>query len=194
MGKRITKNITKEGECFLLLGGKFKMSGMIDPKILVGTGILVAGVISDLRFRKFHNKLFLVALFVSLLTLFFLGGLSQIWTGLAGAFSALVFCLPLFLMRAIGGGDLKLLVALCFLTTWKGAANILIFSLLWGGLLGLIQIALKGKLKELYWNLVGILNRTPAPKTQLHQIPYTVALLLGWLSYQTLFVIGWGVL
>ncbi len=166
-----------------------------NPKNLVGTGLLLIGIADDLRSRKFHNWLFLTTLFVSITTLLLVEGLSSLWVGLAGASAAFVFALPLVMTKAIGAGDMKLFVALCFLTTWRGSLNILILSVVWGAALGVIQILLSRQLPSFTSNLLGIVTRkSKDQELKLHQIPYTIALFLGWLSYYSLIPLGWEIL
>ena len=71
----------------------------------------VAGATSDVRAQRIPNGLVLAGLAAALILRAFWGGL-PLWHGFTGATIALLIGLPLFLLRAVGGGDLKFL-AVC---------------------------------------------------------------------------------
>lgn len=74
------------------------------------TSFAVAGAVSDARTAKIPNRLILVGLAVALL-LRAAWGLEPLWQGVAAAALALAVGFPLFALRALGGGDVKFLVA-----------------------------------------------------------------------------------
>ena len=171
------------------------MEWLYDVKVATGILISVAGVIDDLRSRKFHNSLFIASFTVALIVLLVMDGVSGLWVGIAGAASAFVFSLPLVLTRSMGAGDMKLLVALCVLTTWAGSLNVLIYSVFWGALLGVFQVILRRDISRLLKNMMTIFNPSlQKDEGEFHRIPYTVALLLGWMSYHAVKPLGWGIL
>ncbi len=148
--------------------------------------LIGASVIDDFRSRKVHNSLnvtiFIVALIGSFIHLGFSGS-TQI---LVSIFAAISFCLPLYLMRALGGGDFKLLLALSPLMSWPAVGWTLVFSLVWGTVLGLMIVIVKGEMLSFLRNLTSLALRNPVAKENLHKMPYTVAILLGFLTQVTL--------
>ncbi len=159
--------------------------------LLVSSFILLAGVVDDLRSRKIHNQLVLVLAGISILSSVLIGGWPMLQQGLWAALAAFGLCLPLVMMKALGGGDLKLLVAFGFSSQWTSIFWILVYAMVWGLLLGLIKSVLDGQLKAVLKNTLqlasGILRKAPAPTTNsLHHIPFSVALFFGWLTYLTL--------
>jgi prepilin peptidase CpaA len=74
------------------------------------TVFALAGAFSDIRTRRIPNALVLAGLVVAL-ALRGAMGLTPLLDGLAAAGVALAFGLPLFALRAFGGGDVKFMVA-----------------------------------------------------------------------------------
>lgn len=71
----------------------------------------VAGAVSDARTHRIPNRLVLAGLIAALVLRTF-WGLGPLWHGVAGLLIGLAFGFPLFLLRALGGGDVKFL-AVC---------------------------------------------------------------------------------
>ena len=169
------------------------------PLFLPGVILLVASI-DDLRSRKIHNHLILFMLPFVLLAVFLSHGVlvgsaggfsaSRGFEGLlAGGFSALLALLvgvPLTLGRIIGGGDLKLLVLMSLTLSWPDFFQILIYSLPWALLLGLVKIVLDKQLKEFFWNLIFLMRYRRIQGLKFHSIPFSVALFAAWLSFLTL--------
>lgn len=154
---------------------------------VVPTLILLAGVVDDLRSRKVHNWLVIALLVAAAAFQFFLQDWFGLTQGLLGAAAALAVGLPLVLMRLMGAGDMKLMVAFGMATSWNVTVTIMIWALFWGALLGIIRAAVGGDLKKLMVSTMNVARgRSRATDLSLHKIPYTVALMFGWLSYLTL--------
>lgn len=148
---------------------------------VVPSVILLAGVVDDLRSRKVHNELVLACLFVAAAYTFYAGGLAGLGTGLLGMGAALFMTLPLVLFGILGAGDLKLFLAFGLATSWSTAVYVGIAALIWGAIFGVFRAAAGGELKALFANTMNLASRKPAG--ELHRIPYTIALLMGWLTY-----------
>ena len=78
-------------------------------------GILLAGVVDDLRSRKIHNWLVLILLTVAVFCVLFFDGLSGIFPALGKMVVAVGVTVPLVLMKVIGGGDMKLYAVLALI-------------------------------------------------------------------------------
>jgi len=148
--------------------------------------LIGASVIDDFRSRKVHNSLVIGILVVSIVASLAQSGPSVYLQILASMAAAFVFCLPLYLLRALGGGDLKLLVALSPLMVWSEVGGTLLFSLLWGSILGVVMVLLNGELKTFATNLVGLVTRAKIDQQKMHKMPYTVAILFGFLTQVSL--------
>lgn len=156
--------------------------------------LLGASVWDDLRTRKVHNRLLISTFVLSLVSaLFFLGpsAVLQIFSSILGAFA---FCLPLYLLRVVGGGDFKLLIAISPLWTWSDIAWTLGYSLVWGAILGLVVVILRKELFQFIQNLKSIALKNPVEQKLLHKIPYTIAIFFGFLTHWTLMQKGISIL
>ncbi|MCC6138693.1 MAG: prepilin peptidase [Bdellovibrionaceae bacterium] len=146
--------------------------------IWIPSSLLVIAAALDLRFGKFPNWLFVTS---ALTGLIWLGLRTEIREFMLSVFYSVLFFValaPLVYFKVFGAGDIKLLTAFSLFVTVPIAATVLIYSLFWGLLLGLIKMALAGDLKTF---TQSFLLRTQQVKSQ--KIPYAVAILMGWLSF-----------
>jgi prepilin peptidase CpaA len=118
--------------------------------------LVIIAAAFDLRTRKIPNWLCAAG---------FLGGFAcQIalfqWAGARdaalGAGLALLIYLPLFALRAVGGGDVKLMAAVGSLAGPKSWIAIFLITAISGGAIALVMIAVKGRIGRTLRN-VGIL-------------------------------------
>lgn len=148
---------------------------------LAGLGLL-AGVIEDLRLRKVRNQVSVAVLTAGLIFVGVTEGGSGLITSLISMMTALACILPLYTLRALGGGDVKIFVAVSVLLSWKAVLITILSSMIWGSLLGVIQVILKGEFKQFASNIMGIFMRVKPAETSLHKVPFTVALMFGFLT------------
>lgn len=168
---------------------------LLNPIYLFPTLLLAIGVVDDIARRKVNNKLNAVLLFLSFIFVIVYFGLNGLKLSLLAALCAFALTLPLFIVRALGGGDVKLFIVFAFATLSPTAVFwTLIFSFACGALLGLFRIIFQGNLLQLLHNLFAIITFNKAENIKLHKIPYTIALLLGWLTYITFMSSKGGVL
>lgn len=166
---------------------------MIDGSflILVSGLILVVALVDDLRSRKIHNKLLLCCIPIALAFVVLTQGWSALLsTSLFSFFGALALSFPLYFLRVIGGGDLKLYCTVAL--TWNLSTVFwsLTLALPWGGLLGLIRAVLQGKAYIIWTNMLSLIKFKKVEKEALQTFPFSVVLLLGWLSYRVLAMLG----
>lgn len=166
--------------------------------------LLVAGW-RDIRYYRIPNTLVFSGAIIGILlhTLLpqYMGGLGLL-TSLAGLGIGLVVLLPLYLLRAMGAGDIKLMA---MIGAFVGPASMLIITvyvLLAGGVLALSVVLWRGKLSKLVDNLkimfmlrltkssTASLSTTEALPQSAGKLPYGVAIAAGTLAY--LATIHWG--
>jgi Flp pilus assembly protein protease CpaA len=146
--------------------------------------LFAISVFEDLRTRRFSNRMFMAFLAISLCISFFMTSPSPLVLAYSfGAAFAVGF--GLFFINIIGAGDAKLVMALSPLFTWTLILDVYVYSLFWGAILGLIQIILMKRGLNLVSNLGSLISNQKVDSSQTHKIPYTVALLLGWIQTQT---------
>ena len=159
-------------------------------KVAVATGILIWAVIEDLRSRKFSNRTFMIATAIALVTTtvtaLSMGGASELISLTLGFGAGIILFLPLVLIGAIGAGDMKLMAAFGILVGWHAVLWTGVYGLMWGALFGLIQIVMRGQLRVLKDNLLNLAITRSRGNLELHHIPFTAPLLLGWLSHLVL--------
>ena len=130
----------------------------LPPELEVALLLLVlVAAIYDLRYRRIPNWLCAAALILGVALNI---GLSQ-WAGLrqAGLGTALAFAVyfPLFVLRAMGAGDLKLMAAVGAIVGPSNWFAIFIFTALLGGAVALALLLVRGGLIHAFRNVRIIL-------------------------------------
>jgi prepilin peptidase CpaA len=129
--------------------------------------VVIVAAVYDVRFRRIPNWLVLSALVLGIGLNTFLFEWSGLRFSLKGLGLGLVVYFPLYLLRGMGAGDVKLMAAIGSIV---GAANwfgIFLITALLGGLLAIILLVGRGKLRSSLWN-VGFLIQ----KLSTLQAPY----------------------
>jgi prepilin peptidase CpaA len=131
---------------------------MPSTEVLVALIVCAAACVTDVRSRRIPNALTFGAAATALLFHTVVGGPEA---GLRSAAGWLVGCalfLPFFLLRGMGGGDVKLLAAL---GAWLGPSSALplaVYTSIAGGVLGLGVAATRGYLTQTVRNLRTLLT------------------------------------
>jgi prepilin peptidase CpaA len=150
--------------------------------ILIPTLILIAGVVDDLRSRKVHNKLVLALAGFAALAAFAMWGWHGLLYSLIAALTAIALCVPLVMTGVMGAGDMKLLMAFAIVSSWNSVLWVLVYSLVWGGLLGVFSAVLRGQARLLLASTMSVALFRKQSQFPLHKIPYTIAIFFGWLT------------
>lgn len=150
--------------------------------------LLSAAIVDDLRFAKVRNIFILTFAAVGLALQFYQFQFDGFVTAAFGFSAGFGLSLPLYLARALGGGDVKLLAVLGLGTSWQVVTSTAVYSLFWGALLGLFLALLRGELQHLLLSTLRLLKPASASLVaeKKHKLPYTVALMFGWLTYFSL--------
>ena len=162
------------------------MSGNWGLSFFLTLVLIGASVVDDLRSRKVHNSLVIAIFVIALVAAAFQSGWSAPFEVPPSILAAFVFCLPLYLIKAIGGGDVKLLIALSPLMSWPEVGWTLVFSLVWGAVLGIMMMITKKEFRSFAQNLKSMALRNPVNRQHLHKIPYTIAIFFGYLTQASL--------
>lgn len=163
------------------------------------SGLLLAATLSDLRTRRIPNALVIygsaLGLCLQVLAPAHAGLVPGVEPGLGtallGGATGLALLLPMYLVRALGAGDVKLLA---MVGVWLGAQGVL-YATLWtmvaGGVLSLTAALFMGSLRQVGRNLAfmvvsstaravnreGFAVQPPAQTTG--RLPYAVAIATG---------------
>ena len=119
----------------------------------------------DVRYRRIPNWLSVSGVAVGLLlNAFLVGRGSQVFSvdglvfalqGLAAGFGAYLF---LYLLHAMGAGDVKLMAAVGALVGWRDWMGIFIITAILGGVAAIVLSALRKRLGKTFWNVGFILS------------------------------------
>jgi len=151
----------------------------------IATLTLVAGMVDDLRSRKVHNALVLALLAMVVLSSLYFRGFEDSFVGVGSMLLALIITIPLFAVRILGGGDVKLFSVFALAIDPVSMFWTLVYSFIWGGLFGVTRAVLSKQLLALVRNTHKAARRQKIEAQELHKIPYTFALLLGWFTQLT---------
>lgn len=187
------------------------MTGTLSPEgwqftALAALGaLLVLAAWHDARQRRIPNTLVLVALITGMLlnlaptasaapTGLFTAepGALGLWLSLAGAFTGLLLFLPMYLLRALGAGDVKLLAAVGAFAGPAAMANVSLCVLLAGGVLAMIRLFLVPVSSLVRQNLLALFGQMRIGATgpgfdartqTAWRMPYAVAIAGGVAGY-----------
>jgi prepilin peptidase CpaA len=129
--------------------------GMALRHVFLAALVIVAAVF-DLRTRRIPNWLCTAGIFCGFacqIALFRWAGARE---ALLGAGLALLIYIPLFALRAVGGGDVKLMAAVGSIAGPRAWIAIFLVTAIAGGAMALVLIAVKGRMRRTLGN-VGVL-------------------------------------
>jgi prepilin peptidase CpaA len=163
--------------------------------------IVVTAAIYDLRYRRIPNWLVLVGLVLGIglnTAMFALAGLQAagLTRALLGMGLALLIYFPLYLLRAMGAGDAKLMAAVGAIVGWGNWLAIFVLTAVIGGVMGLVVLLFAGRLRKTFWNLGWIINEIIHFRAPYHsseeldvrsakamRMPHGVAIALGSIAF-----------
>jgi prepilin peptidase CpaA len=157
--------------------------------VFVGA-LLALACIADLRTRRIPNVLTLSAAVAGVVFHGLNGGWSAAGTSVAGWFVGAVLFFPIFALRGMGAGDVKLLAAI---GAWVGPAQVAVVAVVTsiaGGILGVVVALVHGYLKTalanmrallMHWRVMGV---RPLPEITLEgtrgpRLAYAVPIAIG---------------
>jgi prepilin peptidase CpaA len=126
------------------------ISGKTDLLIAAVTSISLAAAVTDVLRGRIYNWLTLPALLCGFAAAFWLRGWSGAGDALLGASAGLLFYGWMFALRLMGGGDVKLLMAL---GAWGGLAfteEVALLGVLLGGVFAALLLVFKGRAFAFY--------------------------------------------
>lgn len=122
------------------------------PKIILLATVLLAAIL-DVRYRRIPNWLNLSALVLGIGSNILLFHIHGFVLSLLGLGCSLIIYVPLYLLRGMGAGDVKLMAAVGSITgPWNWFCIFLLTALL-GGFVSFIYVAWRGRLQHTLLNL-----------------------------------------
>jgi prepilin peptidase CpaA len=166
---------------------------VIDAPSLAVIGLGIAATVADSTTRRIPNALTIGASAVAVAFAAATAGLTGLGSSAAGWVVGVLLFLPLFVLRAMGGGDVKLLAAF---GAWLGPVLVCwvaVYGAIAGGLLAIPWLLVRGRLGETlastwgivaYWRVAGL---KPHPAVTLDnprsvRMPYALPIALGALA------------
>ena len=165
--------------------------------LLVAAALIAA--MTDLRWRRIPNWLTVSTLVLGFAfnALLSYPAVSEgLWMAAKGFAFAFGLNLLMYLLRMTGAGDLKLMAAIGAVAGWRNFLLIFLLNALIGGILALVLVAAKGKVRQTLWNvgfMVSEMMRWRAPYMSREQLdvnspkaltlPRAVPICLGVLAF-----------
>ncbi len=161
-------------------------------------------LVTDLRQRRIPNLLVVVALCAGILVntlgpqafgrsdgLFNLYPSALGYKGaMLGALTGLAVFLPIYMVHALGAGDVKLMASIGSFVGPATAVNLAVVILLMGGVLALVHMVLARNSQLVLFNVMAALSqmapgstRSFDPARTAWRMPYSVAMAAGLLAY-----------
>lgn len=119
--------------------------------------IVVIGGISDFRWRRIPNWLALTGAVLGIGLNTFLYETSGLWMSLKGLGLAFLIYFPLYLLRAMGAGDVKLMGAAGAIIGPANWFGLFVITAILGGAVAFIAVLWKGRLRQTFHNIWLIL-------------------------------------
>lgn len=110
--------------------------------------LLSLAIISDIKTYKIKNAIILTFLAAGLFTNFITGDLSLTSGSVIAAIFPIILLFPLFILRMLGAGDIKLFSAVGAIWGIQFVFYSMIFSFLSGGVMALIIMLVNGSIRE----------------------------------------------
>jgi prepilin peptidase CpaA len=162
----------------------------VDATACITLSVALVACVVDLRTRRIPNALTFAAAAGALLFHAASGGWGGLGRAAGGGAIGLALFLPFFLLRGLGGGDVKLLAALGAWLGPAGALSLAVWSMIAGGPMALVVAAWRGYAKQaignvrslvLFWRVMGL---APHPTITLDQpgsprLPYSLPIAVG---------------
>ena len=116
--------------------------------------LLLAAAVYDVRYRRIPNWISVSGAAIGLaLNSFLYGGVAGLIFSLKGLALGFVVYFALYVLHAMGAGDVKLLGAVGALVGWRNWFAIFLVTAIVGGVLALLVMVLRGRVKKTLWNV-----------------------------------------
>lgn len=146
--------------------------------------LLVSAVVSDMRSHRIPNKLILAGLVLALFVQFHSAGITGLGNSALGFLLGFVIFMPLYALGGMAAGDVKLMAMAGSFFTPNQALWMAFFSLVAGGLCGVLIILVRGQLwmtLSRYWLMVMARAHIEPAENEVagKPFPYSIAVLMG---------------
>src|SRR6266852_3820776 len=158
--------------------------------------VVVAAAMFDFRYRRVPNWLTVSGILLGIGLNAFLFESLGLWMALRGVGVAFLIYFPLYLLRGMGAGDVKLMAAVGAMVGWANWLGILVLTSLIGGVAAVVLVVAKGRIRktaENIWLILMSIRRGHAPYAKNPQLdvrtdqgirlPHAVVIAFGALGF-----------
>lgn len=137
---------------------------MITPPALAGAGQILLGILTlvaagyDIRYRRIPNWLVLSGIVTGFAWNLYSSGWSGVGHAAAGLGLGFALYFPLYLLRARGAGDVKLLAAVGAVVGPGNCFWVFILTALLGGVIAMLMLLLRKRVRHTFLNLSYIMS------------------------------------
>ena len=124
---------------------------------LLGALVTIAAVY-DMRFRRIPNWLVLAGFICGISYHCFVSGFSGLGQSMAGLGLGFILYFPLYLLRARGAGDVKLLAAVGAITGPGNCFWIFLLTAVFGGVIAMVILLIRGRVQKTLFNVSWIIR------------------------------------
>jgi prepilin peptidase CpaA len=143
----------------------------VSSNIILLLAALMISVATDARHGKVYNVVTVPVAFFGMLIAAIEYGAPGLSDSILGFFMGLALFLPLWLFRVVGGGDVKLLASIGACLGWRMTCETAFTSIVVGALMGIIWLAMTGRLRNALYSIVRFFQSVLLPKMKLETIP-----------------------
>jgi prepilin peptidase CpaA len=128
--------------------------------VAVLLAMVLAAAVYDVRYRRIPNWLTLAGVLAGVALNGFLdqGRPGLFVSSLLGLAMAFGVYFVLYALRAMGAGDVKMMAAVGAIVGWRDWFGVFIITAIIGGIMALILVAMRGRVKKTLWNVAFILS------------------------------------
>jgi prepilin peptidase CpaA len=128
--------------------------------VAVLLAMVLAAAVYDVRYRRIPNWLTLAGVLAGVALNGFLdqGRPGLFVSSLLGLAMAFGVYFVLYALRAMGAGDVKMMAAVGAIVGWRDWFGVFIITAMIGGIMALILVAMRGRVKKTLWNVAFILS------------------------------------
>jgi prepilin peptidase CpaA len=137
---------------------------MLAYPYLLGTGQILLGILAaiaaifDIRYRRIPNWLVLAGIIVGFSWNVYSSGWSGLLHSSEGLGLGFVLYFPLYLIRARGAGDVKLLAAVGAVAGPGNCFWIVLLTAILGGVIALLLLIFRGRVRQTFFNVGWIIR------------------------------------
>jgi len=133
--------------------------------------VVIVAAVFDYSVRRVPNWLTLSGVLAGIGLNSFLFETAGLWISLKGLGLALLIYVPLYLLRAVSGGDVKLMAAVGAIAGPANWLGIMLITSIFGGIAAIVLVAFKHRVPRTIENIWGILTSLAHGKTPFESNP-----------------------